>query len=310
MLLIEAVDIFVKDLRRRGYSPKTIDAYLFDLKKFSIHLENSRKVDEASIALDEIDIEAIRGWIDHNLEMGISLRTISRRLSTIKSLFRFLFSENLIDDHIKLERIKLPRAHKKPPQVLAQEEIYELFDSRDTGDPNHLMYQSLIILMYSCGLRVGETSSLRIRDIDLPKKSVRVMGKGAKERLIPLQSAAYRSLLKYLEQREKLYPDTLAPENPLFYKETKSGLKPMNIRRIQYLLEKRGRSAGLLKHVHPHLLRHSIATHLIERGANVESVRQTLGHENLATTSIYIKSSSKFLREEHNKFNPIDSLIK
>jgi integrase/recombinase XerC len=310
MLLVEAMDSFAKNLRRRGYSIKTIDAYLFDLKKFSVYLKNTRNIDEASIILDDIDIEAIRGWIDNNLESDISLRTVSRRLSTIKSLFHFLFSENLIDDRIKLERIQLPRIQKKPPQVLAQEEVYELFDIQDVDDPNHLMYQSLIILMYSCGLRVGEASSLRIRDLDLSKKSIRVLGKGAKERIIPLQNAANRSLLKYLEQREKTYPESLSPDDSLFYKVTKSGFKPMNIRRIQYLVEKRGESAGLLKHVHPHLLRHSIATHMIERGANVESVRQTLGHENLATTSIYIKSSSKFLREEHNKFNPIDSLIK
>lgn len=310
MLLKQAMDAFTKDLRRRGYSQKTIDAYEFDIEKLALYMKLFHGADSASINLDALDIEVIRGWIDQNLVDGISTRTIARRLSTVKSLFRFLFSENLVNDNVRMDKIQIPRIRKNPPRVLSQEEVSELLIFDDTGDPNHLMYQSLIIIMYSCGLRVGELSNLKIEDFDHSKRTLRVMGKGSKERVIPMQNAAYRSLLAYLEHREKAFPESVSADTNLFCKETKTGLKPMNIRRIQYLVEKRGKSAGLMKHVHPHLLRHSIATHMIEMGANIESVRQTLGHESLATTSIYIKSSAKYLKEEHDKFNPIDSFIK
>jgi len=151
---------------------------------------------------------------------------------------------------------------------------------------------------------------LNMENINLERKVVIIPGKGAKERLVPLQDSVFSSIIEYFTFRETEYPESIGPKKAAFLKQTQSELIRMNVRRIQYLVEKLGKNAGLSAHIHPHLLRHSIATHLIEQGCSVEAVRQTLGHEDLATTSIYLKSSSKFLNDEHIKHNPINNILK
>lgn len=309
MNMERATTEFLGEIRRRGYSDRTIKAYSHDLEKLCIYLKNTQRFDGASNELDSLDNESLRGWIDELLTRGNKLKSVARKVATLKSFFRFLYTENMIPAN-PAEKLSLPRIPKRPPSALSQEEIRQLLNSPEPGEPDYYLDRAILFLLYSGGLRVSELANLRIDNINLERQHIRILGKGAKERLIPLQNSSRTAILDYLEYREKHISEFLIPKNPLFLKKTGKGVRQLNIRMIQYLVEKHGKRAGLMSHIHPHLIRHSIATHMIEQGASVESVRQTLGHEDLATTSIYLKASSKFLYEEHKKYNPIDALTK
>ena len=309
MIYSDAQQEFYRDLRIRGYSNRTLDAYAFDLEKFRIFLENSRGLDVASMQMDAIDSDVIRAWLDEKLSHGNTVKTVARKLASLKSFFRFVHERDFASQN-PTEKISLPRIRKKPPQALSQDEVRQLMNAPDPEDRDFLLARAILVVIYSAGLRVSEAANMKMSHVNFERSHLRIPGKGSKERIIPLQDSARKSLLAYLLHREKTLARTISPNEPLFLKSSGSGPQPMNVRRIQYLVDKYGRKAGLLSHTYPHLLRHSIATHLIEQGANVEVVRQTLGHEDLATTSIYVKASSKFLMEEHKKFNPSDSLLK
>ena len=309
MLLEHAIDIFLMDLRFRGYSERTIHAYSFDLEKFCIFLEDFAHKTPESMALDDLDIDMFRVWLDRKIKDGNSIKTIARKAATLRAFFKFLYKEGKIKEN-PTERLKIPRIPKKPPEALSQEEIRQLIMAVDPEDKDFLLDRAVLVLLYSTGLRVGELANLNLEHINLERQHIRVPGKGAKERILPLQDTVRKALLDYLLFRENEMPESLAPGQPALVKRSKSGISPVNVRKIQYIVEKHGKKAGILSHMHPHLLRHSIATHLIEEGANVEAVRQTLGHEDLATTSIYLKASSKYLRQEHEKYNPLDKLLK
>jgi len=225
-------------------------------------------------------------------------------MATCKSLFKYLENEYIIKDN-PVSRITLPKISKKPPAALSQDEIKQLISAPQPDDTNYLRDKALLLLLYSSGLRVSEIVGLKMEQILIDRQAIRVHGKGAKDRLLPLTESCRIALIDYFLDREQKLPKTIDPRLPAFTTERGSS---MTVRMIQYMVEKHGRDAGISLHVYPHLIRHSIATHLIEEGCDVEAVRQTLGHENLATTSIYIKSSSKFLRDEHKKFNPSDRL--
>ena len=302
-----AVNSFLSELRRQGYSPKTISAYGFDLEKFNDYLKKLMEVDAKSIDVDAVGNEVVRGWIDENLAGGISMRTASRRIATLKSLFNFLCSEGICVAN-PTEKVRLPRVKKGVPDAMSQEEVRQLLNAPDPSEPNYLLERAMLMLLYSGGLRVSEMAGLKVDNINLERRQIKILGKGAKERTIPLQDSVFRAINDYFVYREENFPESMKPGEKAFLKQSRGELRHMNVRRIQYLVEKLGKRAGLLVHVHPHLLRHSIASHLIERGANVESVRQTLGHEDLATTSIYVKTAAKFLKDEHKKYNPVNDL--
>ncbi|MFA6449183.1 MAG: tyrosine-type recombinase/integrase [bacterium] len=306
MTLNEAFDSFLSELRRRGYSARTVEAYSFDLKKLAGFISESNGVTVDSILLESVDVGLIRRWADHCLSSGNSPRTLSRKMATCKSLFKYLVNEDIIKEN-PVSRVKLPKIAKKPPAALSQDEIRQLMNAPGPDDPNRLRDRAILLLLYSAGLRVSELVTLKMEQALVDRQAIRIHGKGAKDRILPLSDSCRAALIDYFLDREKKLPKTIDPRMPAFV--TEKG-HPMTVRMIQYMVEKYGRDSGISLHVYPHLIRHTIATHLIEEGCDVEAVRQTLGHENLATTSIYIKSSSKFLREEHKKFNPSDRLTK
>lgn len=304
MTFKEALQAFLFNLRRRGYSARTVSAYEFDLIKLGGYAEKMLEMPPDSLHIERIDRELIRGWVDTCLEAGNTPKTTARKMATCKSFFKFLEGEGAIKENPVL-RLELPKIHKIPPSALSQDEIRQLLASPSHDDPNYLRDKAILLLLYSAGLRVSELVGLKLENILLDRQIIRIFGKGAKERILPLTETCRASLIDYMLDREKKLPKSLEPRSPAFI--TAKGT-PMTVRMIQYMVEKCGLKAGIPLHVHPHLIRHSIATHLIEEGCNVEAVRQTLGHESLATTSIYVKASSKFLREEHKKFNPADRL--
>jgi site-specific recombinase XerD len=225
-------------------------------------------------------------------------------MATCKSFFKFLVIESYVEIN-PADRVSLPKTPKKPPSALSQDEIRQLINAPVPDERDYLRNKAILLLMYSGGLRVSEIVSMKMEQILLERQAVRVRGKGAKDRILPLADSARKAIIDYFLEREKKLPNSIDPKAPAFI--TTKG-EPITVRMIQYMVYKYGRTAAIPLHVHPHLIRHSIATHLIEEGCSVEAVRQTLGHEDLATTSIYLKASSKFLKDEHKKYNPSDKL--
>lgn len=302
MELPRTFESFLAHLRRRNYSRKTVDAYLFDLGK--LH--------DYALASDLADFERpesfraqdINSWIDEMLASGISHVTIARRISSARTFFEYLKSERIIENN-PCATIKAPKIRKKQPESLSPDEIRQIAQALTEVSTNYTRDIAMFTLLYGTGIRLSEIIALRIRDFSPEQQTVRVLGKGSKERILPLPPPAYSSLLDLLSEKEK--EKDFSPRTPIF---TTDDGKSLTARRIQYLLQKAGKHAGILSHVHPHLIRHSIATHLVDRGCHLEAVRKTLGHESLATTSIYLKSSSKFLRDEHARHNPSSELFK
>lgn len=300
----ESVQAFLQSLRRRGFSPRTISAYEFDLEKFGDYINTMLEKPLNSVQVETIDRNLILGWVDSCLDAGNTTRTISRKLAACKSLFRFLEGEGSVKENPVL-RVSLPKIRKNPPSALSQDEIRQLLSAPYSDDPYFHRDRAILLLLYSSGLRVSELVGLKLENVLLDRQTVRIFGKGAKERILPLTDTCRKAVLDYFLEREKKFPKHQDPRSPVFL--THKGA-PITVRMVQYMVAKYGLKAGIPMHIHPHLIRHSIATHLIEEGCSVEAVRHTLGHESLATTSIYVKASSKFLHEEHKKYNPSDRL--
>lgn len=300
-----AEELFIASLRRGGYSPRTIAAYQFDLSKFIMFIEELCNNDCSNIYIQSIDRDDLRSWVDSCIAAGNTPRTVGRKVATIKSFFGHLVKEGFFEDNPALF-IVIPKARKKLPSSLSQDEILQLLAAPDVESPDFFRDRAILAMMYGTGLRVSELISLKMSSIQLDSRTVRLEGKGAKDRILPLPESVHSVVLEYFSYRETESPDTVSPKDWAFI--TRQG-KQMTVRMIQYMVQKYGRAAGISSHVHPHLIRHSIASHLVEEGCHIEAVRQTLGHEDLATTSIYLKTSSKFLRAEHDKFNPANRLI-
>jgi len=306
MTIDKAVEEYLANLRRKGYSAKTINAYAFDLDKFVKYLNETIEIRTCETAVNDIDKKIVQGWIDYYLEKGNKPRTIARKIATCKSLFKHLEKEEIIKEN-PITNVSLPRISKKPPAALSQDEIRQILAAPDPENKNFLRDRAILLLLYSAGLRVSELISLKREQIMMDRQSIRIHGKGSKDRILPLADTTRKAINDYFLERDKILPNSHDPRSPAFV--TPSN-KPMTVRMVQYMVHRYGLDAGIPFHVYPHLIRHSIATHLIEEGCNVEAVRQTLGHEDLATTSIYLKASSKYLRDEHKKFNPTDNLLK
>jgi len=283
----------------RNVSPHTRRAYLSDVRQFVESLDADRKPSTVTTA----DVRAFLAA----LHAACHPSTLGRKLASLRSFFRFLLREGgcALDPTVG---IPAPRQPKRLPNPLPVDDCATLIESADS-DPSgerperrRLRDRALVELLYGAGLRVGETSALDIRDVDLHRGEVRVMGKGGKERVVPLPAAARESLGEYLDSRRA--PGMLA--EPLFPSlRSREGrtrrLGPRDIRRI---LKARARGAGIVDRVHPHRLRHSYATHLLDMGADLREIQELLGHASLSTTEKYTAVSAERLIEVYDKAHP------
>ncbi len=299
----ELTSDFKAHLRRKGYSEKTIRAYEFDVLKLIDFIH--KKPDCNGNTTDFFQKKIIESWIDECLKAGNSNKTVSRKIASCKAFFRFLQRENVIAGNPS-EGIDMPKVAKKLPASLSQDEIRQLLNAPAPSEKDYLRNRAVLILLYSTGIRVSELISLTIENLSFEKNTLLIKGKGAKERVVPLTDSCRNALLDYFIERESLLPETIFPKAFVFLSRHK---KQMSVRMIQYMVAKYGKQVGIMSHIYPHLLRHSIASHLVEEGCHIEAVRQTLGHEDLATTSIYLKTSQKFISDEHKKHNPSDKLL-
>jgi len=294
MTFAEAIRDFDLHLRaERNASPHTRRAYLSDLRQLGAAL--GPDCDPARVAPERIR-QHLAG-----LHRRCHPATLGRKLAAIRSFFRFLVGEGACAKD-PTAGIPTPRKPQRLPAPLSVDDCRTLIETGCDGSEAERRDRALVELLYGAGLRVAELCSLDVRDVDLRVGEVRVLGKGAVERVVPVPGAARQALEAYLGPRRG--PGALA--EPLFFSlRPRAGrrrrLGPRDVRRI---LERRGRRAGLADRVHPHRLRHSYATHLLDMGADLREIQELLGHASLSTTQTYTGVSAERLMEVYDRAHP------
>ena len=261
----------------RNASPYTVRNYTTDL----LHFFNFLRTKEIS-SLKEVDRHVVRDYLSHLMEKGFVKASIARKLSAIRSFYRYLHREGIVPTN-PLATISSPKLDKRLPSFLTIEEVERLLEAPDLSKPQGQRDRAILELLYASGLRVSELAQLTLKQIDLDTNEIRVWGKGSKERVVLMGEPAAKALKEYLSRdRSKLLGDKKS--NAVFV--TKYGQR-LTERGVQKRLEEIAKKAGIDKRVHPHLLRHTFATHLLDGGADLRVVQELLGHANLSSTQIY-----------------------
>lgn len=278
----------------QGLSPRTLEAYQRDLQRFAEYAEA-----KGAVAPPDITARLLREYVYQLKDLGLSPASIRRNVSAIRTYFRFLTGDGIVARDPS-ERLETPKRWRSLPDVLSVEEVRQLLASPTLDDALVFRDRALLELAYGAGLRVSEWISLGVRDLLLEDGLVRVFGKGSKERLVPIGRSAIGAAAIYLrELRPKL--EKGEGKGILFLN---SRGKPLSRMGAWKILRGHVDRAGLTKHVSPHTLRHSFATHLLEGGADLRAVQEMLGHVDIATTQIYTHVDREYLRQVHRSFHP------
>ena len=280
----------------KSLSQNSIEAYSSDLMKL-VQYCDFRKM---SLGPEDITMEHLKGFLKWINELGASSRTQARIISGIKAFYKFLLLEDKINEDPTV-LLETPQIGRKLPDVLSTEEIDRLIEAIDVSKPEGHRNRAILEVLYSCGLRVSELTDLRISNLYLDKGYIRVIGKGDKERLVPIGGKAIREIDLFLPWRNSLSGISRENENILFL--NRRGKKLSRVM-IFTIIKDLSRKTGLKKHVSPHTFRHSFATHLIEGGADLRAVQEMLGHESILTTEIYTHLDREYLRETIISFHP------
>lgn len=278
----------------RGMANNTLSSYKRDLYRFADFLK-SKKVD----SIDKVSRQMINSFMMAEKERGLASNSVSRGLACIKSFFKFLLKENIIKEDAA-NIIESPKLWKKLPFTLNVKEVETLLNAPNVRDPMEARDKACLELMYATGMRVSELVNLKMDDINMAVGFVKCFGKGSKERIVPFGKKAKESLVRYLE---KSRPRFLKKKISNFLFLTRLG-KPMSRQTFWKIIKRYAKLAKIKKKVTPHSLRHSFATHILERGADLRIVQEMLGHADISTTQIYTHVSKDRLKSIHQKFHP------
>jgi integrase/recombinase XerC len=288
----------------KGYSVNTCRAYSHDLEEFVLFIGQSyfSKKNQKGVGspmADQVNSLMIRGYLGF-LHKKNKKVTISRKLSAVRSFFRFLVKHGVILDN-PLDQILTPKQKKTIPVYLPVDDVFRLLDSIKTDTLIGIRNRAIFETLYSSGIRISELEGLNVFDLDLNKHLIRVIGKGNKERIVPIGEKAVTAIMDY---RKRLKFETGIGEDqntPLFLNKNHGRLTSRSIARI---LEKAAKECGLLIPVSPHALRHTFATHMLDAGADLRVVQELLGHSSLSTTQKYTHVSIDRLMETYDKAHP------
>ncbi|MDD5116112.1 MAG: tyrosine recombinase XerC [Candidatus Omnitrophica bacterium] len=283
------IEKFIRYLEiEKNYSAHTVLNYRHDLEDFGRFL--------AGADPGKVDYLSLRKYLAVLKEKNLGSRTVGRRLSALRSFFRFLSREGYIKANPIL-MLSSPKLEKHLPSFMTEEEVKKLIESafaRNETDILGLRDRAILESFYSSGLRISELVGLNLDDIDFISGIIKIRGKGKKERVAPIGEAAISAIRKYLDKRKK-------QSNAVFLNRNSSRI---SARGVRYVLEKYLRSAEMRPGVSPHTFRHSFATHLLNRGADLRTVQELLGHANLSTTQIYTHLTTEKLKSVYDKVHP------
>lgn len=280
----------------KSLSDHSVDAYLGDIEKLTTYLQaNNDLKNPGEVTLK--DLEKLVKWIS---ELGITAGSQARMISGLRSFYRYCLLEKIVTtDPTSL--LESPKLRRKLPDVLSFEEIELIIGQIEAGKPEGGRNKAILEIMYSCGLRVSEVVNLRISNLYLDVGYIRVIGKGDKERLVPVGNEAIKYINIYKNNLRVFVPVKQGSEDILFLNRRGNRLTRVMIFLIIKDLSKK---AGITKNISPHTFRHSFATHLVEGGADLRAVQEMLGHESITTTEIYTHLDRDFLRSTLQQFHP------
>lgn len=279
----------------RNLSVNTISSYLSDLNKLINYLNTK----DININPEKIKTKNIREFLYYQSK-NIKSSSLGRLISSLNIFFEYLLIEGLIEEN-PVEKIEHPKIGLKIPTTLTTSEIDKLIKKVSLNKNNGLRNETIIEILYSCGLRVSELINLKVSDLFLRESIIKILGKGNKERFIPISSIAKNLVLKYINEVRSLLNIKKGFEDTLFI--NNRGKKLSRVM-IYLILNNAAIESGINKKISPHVLRHSFATHLIENGADIISIQKMMGHENIITTEKYLHVKKKHLIESVLKFHP------
>lgn len=280
----------------KSLSDNSVEAYTNDLSKLISFLE----ISNYSIAPEKVSLSHLKEFIEWINKLGLSARSQARIISGIKAFYKYLLLEDIIEtDPTTL--LVTPQIGRKLPEVLSVEEIDRLMNCIDLSKPEGQRNKAMIEVLYSCGLRVSELISLKLSNIYFDQGFIRIIGKGNKERLVPVSNKAIHEIQLYFPDRNSLKSISRESEDILFL--NRRGRKLTRVM-VFTIIRELAIKSGIKKKISPHTFRHSFATHLIDGGADLRAVQEMLGHESILTTEIYTHLDRQYLRDAIIRFHP------
>ena len=294
---------FVKEFRNflqylsleKGFAENTKVSYAHDLKTY-LEFINTKNIKK----FNEITLTHVEEFSAQLKSRNLSNSSRARYLATIRTFHKYLVITGKAKKNVT-EELELPRAEKKIPVALTYEQIASILELPDLNTNNGLRDRAILEVIYSCGLRVTELIDLTLKDIYWEDEVIRVLGKGSKERLIPIGKTALEKLKLYIENGRPNYIKKWNKTEHVFLNHRGSYFSRMGVWKI---LDFYAKKAGIEIQVHPHIFRHSFATHLLEGGADLRAVQEMLGHSDISTTQIYTHLDNEFIKEVHRSFHP------
>ncbi len=290
----------------KNASEHTLRNYGLDLEKFKIFFESDVQNRKTPFAASVIDKRAVRAYLSSMAAKQATKKTILRRLSSLRSFFKFLVKQRLVE-HNPLDEIDAPKLEKKIPPSLKYDQVKRLFEQPDASSYLGFRDRCIMELFYSSGLRISELTGLNRQDFDERNFRLRVMGKGKKERIVPITQTAATWLKDYLNhpERHRDIDDHKAQVDDKAVFLNKWGGR-LTVRSVDRKFEEYLKASGLVGKITPHTIRHTIATHWLEKGMDLKTIQVLLGHSSLATTTIYTQVSSRLKREVYEKAHPLE----
>lgn len=297
--IVDIISFFLNWLTaEKGYSDNTIDAYRRDVEEFFLFIGKINTI-------DDLDPLLIRSYV-YQLNRRNKSSTVARKLSALRTFFRFLVREGVVKND-PVSSVSMPKQGKYIPVFLTVDEMFSLLEEPGENDSFALRDKAIMEMLYSTGMRVAELAALNLDRINLETGMIRVMGKGSKERLVPIGSLALKKLKEYFPEREIAIRSRVSrgqkAEKDAVFLNGRGGR--LTIRSIERLVSQYASRAGITARVTPHALRHSFATHLLEMGADLRSVQELLGHASLSTTQKYTHLNIDHLMEVYDKAHPM-----
>jgi integrase/recombinase XerC len=292
-IVVRAVADFLRHLNERNSSPHTIKAYTGDLAEFSSYV--------GSRAWKEIDHITIRGFLSQLYAKGLSKKSVARALAAVRSLYRWLAQEGVVEQN-PAKLVATPKLPKKLPRVPTIEEMNSVLDGQMPElaafpERDRLMLE----LLYGCGIRNSELTGINLNDIRLSAEAILIRGKGKKERYVPFGDSVKHGLAAYLPARQTVLAESKKDSPALLINRRGGRLTTRSVGRI---IKKIAVAKGLSPDVHPHTLRHAFGTHMLEEGADLRAIQELLGHERLATTQRYTQLSMKHVLQVYDQTHP------
>lgn len=278
----------------RNYSPLTVKSYCDDIEKFMAFL-NKEGTD-----IEEVDQIVIRNFLTDELNSGVSKRSCKRRLASLRHFYKYLLHEGYVEDN-PFVFINAPKTENKLPRALYKEQVRQILDENaKRSDELALRDQAILSTLYYTGIRASELVSLDIQSVSLTQRIIRVIGKGDKERIVPISEECKKDINRYLKvEREELHSrlKDLKKDSPALF--LNSNGERLTTRGLEYILDHIEEKTGTFVGLHPHILRHSFATHLLENGADLRTIQELLGHASLNTTQVYTHVTEEAMAEEY-----------